>query len=221
MSEADLTVHLESLRPFIDAYNAVDRMAQALPGEISAHVRPPPAADDNPCNAWYGRPSKGAAGGKLNGKRVALKDNTCLAGVPMMNGARARGVRPRFRRHHRHAHSRRRRHDRRQGGLRKLCFSGGSHTSPLGAGANPQKHGPLGGGSSSGAPPGGARRSAIWRSAATRAARSGFRLRFAASTGMKPPTAWCPTPASCRSSRRSTTPGRLTARRATRRCCWR
>src|SRR6266481_4431357 len=30
---------------------------------------------------------EGAASGKLKGKRVALKDNICLAGVPMMNGA--------------------------------------------------------------------------------------------------------------------------------------
>src|SRR6202030_1277643 len=29
----------------------------------------------------------GAAAGKLRGKAVALKDNICLAGVPMMNGA--------------------------------------------------------------------------------------------------------------------------------------
>ena len=30
---------------------------------------------------------EGAALGKLKGKTVALKDNICLAGVPMMNGA--------------------------------------------------------------------------------------------------------------------------------------
>ena len=29
---------------------------------------------------------KGAARGKLKGRRIALKDNVCLAGVPMMNG---------------------------------------------------------------------------------------------------------------------------------------
>jgi amidase len=31
---------------------------------------------------------KGAADGKLRGKRVVLKDNVMLAGVPMMNGSR-------------------------------------------------------------------------------------------------------------------------------------
>ena len=31
---------------------------------------------------------KGAPSGKLQGKTVAIKDNTCVAGVPMMNGCR-------------------------------------------------------------------------------------------------------------------------------------
>ena len=31
---------------------------------------------------------KGAADGKLNGKTLAIKDNVCIAGVPMMNGSR-------------------------------------------------------------------------------------------------------------------------------------
>ena len=31
---------------------------------------------------------KGAPSGKLLGKTVAIKDNTCVAGVPMMNGSR-------------------------------------------------------------------------------------------------------------------------------------
>ena len=31
---------------------------------------------------------KGAPTGKLQGKTVAIKDNTCVAGVPMMNGSR-------------------------------------------------------------------------------------------------------------------------------------
>ena len=31
---------------------------------------------------------KGAPSGKLKGKTVSIKDNTCVAGVPMMNGSR-------------------------------------------------------------------------------------------------------------------------------------
>ena len=65
--------------------------------------------------------SRARRGGKLAGRRVALKDNICLAGVPMMIGAGfldgsvpdidATVVDP---------HPRRRRRDRRQGGVRIL-----------------------------------------------------------------------------------------------------
>ncbi|KAJ7343094.1 hypothetical protein OS493_040558 [Desmophyllum pertusum] len=47
-----------------------------------------PTQEDNPCNAWYWCCDiKGASKGKLQGKTVAIKDNTCVAGVPMMNGS--------------------------------------------------------------------------------------------------------------------------------------
>ncbi|MDE0389329.1 MAG: amidase family protein, partial [Rhodospirillales bacterium] len=52
----------------------------------SPGYRPPP--EENPYNAWYWKSEvKGASRGPLKGKKVALKDNICLAGVPMMNGA--------------------------------------------------------------------------------------------------------------------------------------
>src|SRR5262245_46265209 len=47
-----------------------------------------PTAAENPHGAWYVKTSiKGAPSGPLAGYRVALKDNVCLAGVPMMIGA--------------------------------------------------------------------------------------------------------------------------------------
>ncbi|KAK2570048.1 Amidase [Acropora cervicornis] len=47
-----------------------------------------PSAEENPCNAWYWRCDiKGAPHGKLQGKTVAIKDNTAVSGVPMMNGS--------------------------------------------------------------------------------------------------------------------------------------
>src|SRR4030095_6286884 len=47
-----------------------------------------PEGEENKYNAWYYKAEvKGAPTGKLAGKSVALKDNVCLAGVPMMNGA--------------------------------------------------------------------------------------------------------------------------------------
>ena len=47
-----------------------------------------PAAADNPYNAWCWRTDiKGVSPGPLRGKTLAIKDNVCVAGVPMMNGS--------------------------------------------------------------------------------------------------------------------------------------
>src|SRR5207302_9850404 len=47
-----------------------------------------PTDEEDPLHAWYVKASvKGAPEGRLAGKQVVLKDNVCLAGVPMMNGA--------------------------------------------------------------------------------------------------------------------------------------
>ena len=47
-----------------------------------------PGATENPLNAWAVKTEvRGAAVRTAAGKRVVLKDNVCLAGVPMMNGA--------------------------------------------------------------------------------------------------------------------------------------
>jgi amidase len=46
-----------------------------------------PSAQENPLGAWAVKTAiPGAAGGSLSGKRVALKDNICLAGVSMAVG---------------------------------------------------------------------------------------------------------------------------------------
>jgi amidase len=48
-----------------------------------------PAPQENPLNAWYWKCEvRGAATGPLAGRRIAVKDNICVAGVPMMNGSR-------------------------------------------------------------------------------------------------------------------------------------
>ena len=49
-----------------------------------------PKQEDNIHNAWYVKCNlQGAAEGKLAGKRVAIKDNVAIAGIPMMNGSAA------------------------------------------------------------------------------------------------------------------------------------
>jgi amidase len=152
-SDADLAAHREALLPGFGAYNLVDRMPDELPA-----VRYPrlpgrrPSPEENRCGAWYVKTEiAGAAAGKLGGKRVALKDNICLAGVPMMNGASTmEGYVPDV-----DATVATRILD--AGGTivgktvcEYFCFSGGSHTSAGGPVHNPHRTGYSAGGSSSG-----------------------------------------------------------------------
>ena len=47
-----------------------------------------PSPEEDPMNAWYWKSTvKGADDGPLKGKRIALKDTVCLAGVPMAVGS--------------------------------------------------------------------------------------------------------------------------------------
>lgn len=47
-----------------------------------------PTPEEDKYSAWYALCRiEGAASGKLKGKTVAIKDNVCVAGVPLMNGA--------------------------------------------------------------------------------------------------------------------------------------
>jgi hypothetical protein len=77
------------ITPLANAYATLDTTPDELPA-----VKYPrgqfyrPSAEENLHGAWYVKTSiKGKPGGKLSGRRVALKDNVCLAGVPMMVGA--------------------------------------------------------------------------------------------------------------------------------------
>jgi amidase len=94
---------------------------------------------------------KGAATGKLAGKTVAIKDNICVADVPMMNGASTlKGYVPDM-----DATVVTRLLDAGATILGKaaceyFCFSGGSHTNASGPVHNPYREGYTTGGSSSG-----------------------------------------------------------------------
>ncbi len=153
MGDTELAAHLDCLLPSFAAYNIVDRMPDEVPAVTFA--RTPgrrPSADENPYGAWYVKTTiEGAPTGKLRGKTLALKDNICLAGVPMMNGASTlEGYVPDV-----DATVARRILD--AGGTivgksvcEYFCFSGGSHTSSSGPVHNPHRHGHSAGGSSSG-----------------------------------------------------------------------
>jgi amidase len=152
-SDDYLRVVEEIVTPLSNAYAALDAVPDELPKV--KYPRGPmhrPNADENPHGAWYVKTSiKGAPEGKLAGRRVALKDNVCLAGVPMMVGAQLlEGYVPDV-----DATVVERILD--AGGeiagkavCEYYCVSGGSHTSESGPVHNPRKRGYTTGGSSSG-----------------------------------------------------------------------
>jgi amidase len=153
MSRADLEAHLAALEGAVAAYNLVDKLPDELP-RVSWPRTPGyrPTGEENRLGAWYVKTRiEGAASGKLKGKEVALKDNICLAGVPMMNGASTlEGYVPDV-----DATVVTRILD--AGGTivgktvcEYFCFSGGSHTSATGPVHNPHRMGHSAGGSSSG-----------------------------------------------------------------------
>lgn len=80
---------IDFCQAFVPGFRLIDRLPDETPPvkyPRTPGYRPDPA--DNPLNAWYVRTDiRGAPEGKLKGKRIAVKDNTMIAGVPMMNGA--------------------------------------------------------------------------------------------------------------------------------------
>jgi amidase len=153
MSDANLRSFDALMQGNYAAYDAVDAMVDYVPPV--KYPRTPgyrPEGEENKHNAWYVKTTiKGAARGKLAGKTIAVKDNICVAGVPMMNGASTlEGYVPNT-----DATVVTRILD--AGGtiLGKVhceyfCFSGGSHTGAAGPVHNPHKMGYSAGGSSSG-----------------------------------------------------------------------
>src|SRR5258706_15503272 len=153
LSDADVAFFLETMAGTVAAYHAIEAMADPMPPV--KYPRTPgyrPEGADNKYNAWYYKSEvQGAPSGKLRGKRIALKDNICLAGVPVTNGASSlEGYIPDI-----DATIVTRMLD--AGGTilgkahcEYFCFSGGSHTSAAGPVQNPRKPGYSAGGSSSG-----------------------------------------------------------------------
>src|SRR3954470_7840753 len=86
---AKAETYRQLLQPNFDAYDLVDSLPDYVPAvkyPRSNSYRP--SGDENKYGAWYVKTTiKGASGGKLAGKKVAIKDNVCVAGVPMMNGS--------------------------------------------------------------------------------------------------------------------------------------
>ncbi|WP_084327474.1 amidase [Salinarimonas rosea] len=153
MSDRELMDYLSIMEGTFKAYDEIDRLPDYLPKV--KYPRTPgyrPTGAENPLNAWYYKSEvRGAATGPLEGRRVVLKDNVCLAGVPMMNGASTlEGYTPDI-----DATVVTRILD--AGGTivgkahcEYFCLSAGSHTNATGPVHNPYRIGHMAGGSSSG-----------------------------------------------------------------------
>ena len=153
LDDAKSAAYLALLQPNFDAYDAVDAMPDFLPAvKYPRGESRRPAGDENRYGAWYVKTRiQGAPAGKLAGKTVVIKDNVCVAGVPMMNGSPTmEGFVPTI-----DATIITRLLDAGATIVGKsvcemFCFSGGSHTSATGPVHNPHRMGYSAGGSSSG-----------------------------------------------------------------------
>ena len=153
MGDRELIDYMTIMEGNFQAYDVVDQMPDNLP-QVK-YPRTPgyrPGGAENPLNAWYYKSEvRGAYAGPLSGRTIVLKDNVCLAGVPMMNGASTlEGYTPDV-----DATIVTRILD--AGGTivgkshcEYFCLSGGSHTNATGPVHNPYKMGYMAGGSSSG-----------------------------------------------------------------------
>jgi len=151
-SDAYLETARRILTPLANAYAALDAATDEVPVVTAPRAYTRPDAAENRYGAWYMKTAiRTRSTGKLAGKRIALKDNVCLAGVPMMIGASIlEGYVPEI-----DATVVTRMLD--AGGeiagkavCEYYCVSGGSHTSATGPVHNPRKPGFSAGGSSSG-----------------------------------------------------------------------
>ena len=148
----DVEEFRELIAGALTSYDVVERLYQARVPEPPAREWQRPAEAGNELGAWYVTTDiKGASDGPLTGRRVAVKDNIAVAGVPMMNGsATVEGFIPR--------------RDATvvtrllaagatiagKAACEELCFDGGSHTSRTGPVRNPWDRSKSTGGSSSG-----------------------------------------------------------------------
>ena len=153
LSDEELREYSDIMETYIQSYDKLDAIPDNLPSV--RYPRSPgyfPDLTENPLNAWYVKTEvRGAPDGPLRGKRIALKDTICLAGVPMMNGSSVmEGYTPEIdativtRMLDAGATIAGKAH------CENFCLSGGSHTGAKGPIHNPWKRGFMAGGSSGG-----------------------------------------------------------------------
>ncbi len=153
LTQADAQSFAGLIKGLKPSYDRVDEIPEPrLPVNYPRNPGEQPKPEENKYNAWAWRATiEGKKKGILAGKKIAIKDNICVAGLPMANGSRVlEGYVP-----EQDATVVTRVLD--AGGTivgktvcEDLCFSGGSHTSKPMPVKNPRKATHSAGGSSSG-----------------------------------------------------------------------
>src|SRR4051795_2737626 len=90
LTEEELDVFMEAAVPTLAGFRRLDELPdEQLPVKYPrADVGYRPVGDENPSHGWAWKCSiPGAAEGPLAGKTVGVKDNVCVAGIPMLNGS--------------------------------------------------------------------------------------------------------------------------------------
>jgi amidase len=89
--DADLESFGAMVHGLLASWDAVEELyARSAPTAPTNRPWTRPDEADNPLNAWYVTTDitePEAAGGPLSGRTVAIKDNTAVAWLPMMNGS--------------------------------------------------------------------------------------------------------------------------------------
>jgi amidase len=90
LSEAELTEYAPLIENALRNWTEVERLYASIAPAAPDRAWSRPTEQDNPLGAWYVTTSiTESESGPLAGRTVAVKDNTSVAGVPMMNGSRA------------------------------------------------------------------------------------------------------------------------------------
>ena len=93
LDAADRAEFVDLVDGALTSYDIVDDLYAEVAPTTPSRSHLIPTAEANPLGAWYVTTdissAEGARGGALAGKRVAIKDNIAVAGVPMMNGSRS------------------------------------------------------------------------------------------------------------------------------------
>ncbi|HEY8342323.1 MAG TPA: amidase, partial [Calditerricola sp.] len=89
LESKDLEEFQQLISSSLQSYERVHQLIEPRPPvRYTRSTGYQPGPEENPLGAWYWKVNvRGASEGKLAGKRIVLKDNVSLAGVPMMNGS--------------------------------------------------------------------------------------------------------------------------------------